>query len=938
MLEELQATVDGQLHLDLPTRLVFSRDGSFERIVPSGVFRPASKIDLQKLLPLVASRHVPMAVRGGGTGRTGGCLTRGLVIDLGATLNRIHFDPKTNTVDVEAGATVAAIEQVLNPVGRTLGFPPEWHSRSIGGIFASTSPDYTPGPWRDLFQSLLSWTFLFSEGLTYTFSNQAGPNQGLGEIPEFWGQRIAMIESASADWLKNRLSWCGLPGPRFNPAMKRHGGNAVGVLAGGLGQTGILLDARLETVETEQRLLTGLIAFGDLPTALDFLGQAVREHGVAATLYERRQVRSALHHFSEPWLDWADEAGEWLALLGSPPGAFSDWYFLNSVPAHRRWTAAGESLHKRVRFVMQSGWMRGGEGLSRASLGDFFVPLWDLEKALDKVREEMARSRVLASLMVHVERGQIEILPLGTANDLKTELPVEKILGEMGFRMARSILELGGSIGLEFGLGRTRRNWLALLPPWWLHYQADLKAILDPVAVFEPSDGEDESGPGVSHPVPVHLDEALPFGDLQGCTGCGQCRGTDKTFRLCPGYTAAGLEEATPRAKAMLAEAFAIGDLGAEESLGEKVQQVASWCVQCRMCEQGCPAGLKVPEWSQALAEARFVAEGGTWSGWLLAQADRMGPWLSQVSPLVNRMLRFGPIRWGLEKLTGLARERDVPCFSSRPFLETARKKGWDQISVSPRMRAAVFVDYFANYHRPEIAESLVKILHHNRIEAHVPKSQGPSGFAALVIGNRELALEQAKANLRVFADLAREGFPILCPEPTAALFLRKDLPRLVPGEESRLVASQVVEATSFLWDLMEQGVLQTDFVRMDLTVDHHVPCHVKALGRHPAGPEILKLIPGTEVRVLDVSCSGMAGLWGMEKTNLGSSLQIGKPMLSMWRGGKASMGSSECSSCRLQMLHGDSRPVFHPLEIIAAAYGYPSRDFPGKLQPGKRR
>lgn len=938
MLDELQAMVEGRLQSDLPTRLLYCRDGSFERIVPCAVLKPANKSDVQKVLPFATSRQIPLAFRGGGTGKAGGCLTSGLVIDLGANLNRVKYDPVTKTVEVEAGATVASIERVLGPLGRTLGFPPEWHARSIGGIFASTSPDFTPGPWRDFFHALLSWTFMFSEGSTLFFSNSSGPGSTVGEFPEFWGERIAMIESASADWLKNRLEWSALPGPRFNPSMKRPSVNAVGVLAGGLGQTGVLLEARLQTLEIDSHSFTGLIAFGDLPTALDFLTQMVQEHGIAATLFERRQVRSALHHFRDPWLEWADEAGEWVALIGAPSGVFADWHFLNSVPGHRKWDAVGESFHSRVRFVMQAGLMRGGEGQARASLGDFFVPLPELEKVLDKVREELVQSRLLASLVVHVERGQIAIHPMGPANDLKPELPPEKVAGEIGVRIARTVLEIGGSIGLEYGLGRAKKNWIPLLPPWWLHYQTDLKAILDPGGVLVPSEEEFKAVSVISESVGVQQEDTQNNRDVLGCTGCGECRGTEPALRLCPGFAAAGEEEATPRAKAMLVEAFAKGELKKEDYLSEKVQKVASWCVQCRMCEQGCPAGLKIPEWTQEIAAARFLAEGGAWSGWLLAQADRLGPWLSQVSPVVNRVLRFGPVRWGLEKLTGFSRKREIPTFSNRPFLDVARKKGWDKVPESPRMRAAIFVDYFANYHRPEIAESLVKILHHNRIEAHVPKNQGASGFAALVTGNRDTALEHAKANLRVFADLAREGFPILCPEPTAALFLRKDLPRLVPGEESRLVASQVVEATTFLWELNEQGLLQRDFLKLDISCDHHVPCHVKALEKPPAGPKLLTLIPGAKVRVLDVSCSGMAGLWGMEKSNVDSSFKIGAPMLGLWRGGEASIGSSECSSCRIQMQHGDSRAVLHPLEIIAAAYGLTPKDFPRKIQGGKKR
>lgn len=161
MLDELQELLDGTLHIDLPTRLLFCRDGSTGRQVPSGVFRPSSKADLRKLVPLASARQIPLTVRGGGTGKSGGCLTGGLVVDLGATLNRVTYDPETKSVEVDAGATVAAIEQILNPMGRTLGFPPEWRPRSVGGISPPHPPITRPVPGGTFFSPFYQGIFYF---------------------------------------------------------------------------------------------------------------------------------------------------------------------------------------------------------------------------------------------------------------------------------------------------------------------------------------------------------------------------------------------------------------------------------------------------------------------------------------------------------------------------------------------------------------------------------------------------------------------------------------------------------------------------------------------------------------------------------------------------------------------------------------------------------
>src|SRR5262249_21376254 len=154
-----------------------------------------------------------------------------------------------------------------------------------------------------------------------------------------------------------------------------------------------------------------------------------------------------------------------------------------------------------------------------------------------------------------------------------------------------------------------------------------------------------------------------------------------------------------------------------------------------------------------------------------------------------------------------------------------------------------------------------------NGVEVYVPPTQLGSGMAPLAYGDVESARRTVMKNLRLFAELAREGYFILCSEPTAALMFRQDALDLLPAGDERadaeLVAQQTVEWTAFVWELMQQGRLRRDFQRLELTVGHHVPCHLKALGGTPRGPGLLALIPGLQVRTIDVSCSGMAGTYG---------------------------------------------------------------------------
>ena len=71
--------------------------------------------------------------------------------------------------------------------------------------------------------------------------------------------------------------------------------------------------------------------------------------------------------------------------------------------------------------------------------------------------------------------------------------------------------------------------------------------------------------------------------------------------------------------------------------------------------------------------------------------------------------------------------------------------------------------------------------------------------MAPLAYGDVETAREIVQTNLRALADVAREGFPIICSEPTAALMFRHDALGLVDDPDLRLVAAQTVELTAYL-------------------------------------------------------------------------------------------------------------------------------------------
>ncbi len=354
----------------------------------------------------------------------------------------------------------------------------------------------------------------------------------------------------------------------------------------------------------------------------------------------------------------------------------------------------------------------------------------------------------------------------------------------------------------------------------------------------------------------------------------------------------------------------------------EEVRTVADLCVQCKMCAVECPAHIDVPRLMLEAKAANVAEHGMHRNDWFFSRLEDVLKWGSAVSFMANLALQSRTSRWLLDKFFGLAPQRRLPRFAARSFMARAQRRGWIKKPNGVRPIALYFVDLYANYIEPQIAEATVAVLQHNGYDVFIPAGQGASGMEALVHGDVETARELAQKNLRVLVEAARANWPIVCSEPSAALMLKQDYRDLQADDDVRAVAGRTVELTAFLWDLHQHGKLRTDFKPIEIGLGHHVPCHIKAAGGPIGGPELLKLIPKLRLYGIDVGCSGMAGTYGLKSASYANSRLAGEAMLTELRRPRNLFGSTECSSCRMQMEDGAEKRTLHPVQYLALAYG----------------
>ena len=716
------------------------------------------------------------------------------------------------------------------------------------------------------------------------------------------------------------------------------------LLIGSEGTLGIFTEATLRTIPLPASRGLVLLGFDSLDGALRAAERALPSRPAACELMDRRLVTLARERGPEIRTFVPAEAEAVLLIeyeSDEPSGAHEAARALidrlqrsERLAGYAATAFAEEEIDRMWQLretVLPSLYALKGGTQPIAFVEDVGVPVEALPVYLHKVQEVLQKAEVTASFLVHAGSGQVHTRPF-----LNLQKPEDQArLWALAEQIHGLAIELGGTVSTQHGTGLARTPWVARQYGRLFPVFRELKAIFDPHQRFNPGKivGPDPGMPAwplrqslVATAETEHWALRWQPGEVQAetlnCNGCGNCRTEAPSQRMCPLFRATHAEAATPRAKANLLRYLLQQDVDPRQLSSDEVRDVADLCVNSRMCRVECPAQVNACKLMLEVKAANVAEHGLDRLDWTLSRTESFAAFASMFAAITNSGLASRPVRWVLERFFGVSRKRHLPTFAGRSFLRRAARRGWTRRPRRRHDRVAYFVDVYANYNDPQIAEAVVAILHHNGIEVYVPPGQRGCGMAPLACGDVETAREVATHNLRIFADLARDGFQVIRSEPTAALMLRHDYPDLVDDPDTRVLAERVEELTAFLWNLHQQGRLRTDFERLALSVGHHVPCHLKALGRPPVGPALLALIPGLSVRTIDVNCSGMAGTFGLKARNYELSLEAGRPMLEQLRRPQAMFGSTECSTCRLQMEEGSGKRTLHPAQYLAFAYG----------------
>ncbi|MEQ8505511.1 MAG: heterodisulfide reductase-related iron-sulfur binding cluster [Rhodospirillales bacterium] len=406
------------------------------------------------------------------------------------------------------------------------------------------------------------------------------------------------------------------------------------------------------------------------------------------------------------------------------------------------------------------------------------------------------------------------------------------------------------------------------------------------------------------------------------CHGCRRC------FNLCDSF---------PRLFDLIDESES-GELDTVESRDFK--PIVDACTLCDMCFlTKCPY---VPphefnlDFPHLMLRARAIEQKKgkvPFAAREMTKTDRNGKLASSVSGLVNWACKCdnGLTRPAMEAAAGIHRDAKLPEFHAKTFMDRAESPPQVNADAPAFGRKAVlYATCFANYNNPTIGEAAQGVLAKNGVETEAVYPRC-CGMPQLEQGDIAAVAEAAREVAAELCQWIDKGYEIIGLVPSCALMMKFEWPLILPDDENvKKLSAHTSDITEYIVSIAKKEGLAEGMSALSGGVTAHIACHARAQNMGQKGAEMLKLVPDTEVKVIE-RCSGHGGSWGITKEFFEVGIKVGKPVARQASKNETPFVVSECPLARDHIVQGMEKletdvsginHAQHPIELMAISYG----------------
>jgi len=291
----------------------------------------------------------------------------------------------------------------------------------------------------------------------------------------------------------------------------------------------------------------------------------------------------------------------------------------------------------------------------------------------------------------------------------------------------------------------------------------------------------------------------------------------------------------------------------------------------------------------------------------------------NMVAPIVNATLGLKPVKAVLHGVLGIDKHRTFPAYSSQKF-ETWYKRMAAKKQDSYSKHVSYFHGCYVNYNFPQLGKNLVKIMNAVGYGVHLLEKEKCCGVALIANGLSGQARRQGKVNIRSIRKAAEQNRIVLTTSSTCTFTMRDEYEHLLDIKTDD-VRENITLATRFLYRLIEKGDIKLAFRKdFKMRTAYHSACHMEKMGWIIYSTELLKMIPGLELIMLDSQCCGIAGTYGFKKENYQRSQEIGSGLFKQIKELNPDCVSTDCETCKWQIEMSTGYEVKNPISILADA------------------
>jgi FAD/FMN-containing dehydrogenase/Fe-S oxidoreductase len=962
----LSAAISGEVHVDPYFCALYSTDASLYQIQPACVVIPKSADDVAAAVRAAAEYGLPIIPRGSGTSLSGQSIGAGMVVDFSKYMNAIlELDTQASTARVQPGVVLDQLNRRAARHGLQFGPDVATSSRAnLGGMIGNNSAGARSIRHGKTVDHVIELAVVLADGSTTRFGpltpaqlQEAASGQGLAaracrEVPRIvadckdevlarYPKILRRVSGYNLDELiPETRHW--YPPPESVARVRQIEAarfpaadfNLSKLIVGAEGTLGVATEALVHLVPLPPHRGIVVLHFEALdhtcaalesalqfaPSAVEFLDKLIVQLARQSLEYRHyldfvvgEPESLMIVEFCGPSPDEVrGKVNELAAALHGRPGLYHILPALEPRLCDHIWACRKASLPLLMGIP--------GNRKPIAFVEDTAVHPGRLPEFVKRFRQIVHRHGTDGAFYGHASVGCLHIRPLLDPADRGD---LERIR-QISLEVADLVLEFGGAMSGEHGDGLAR-SYLnpRLFGPRLYQAFKEIKAAFDPQNLLNP--GKIVDGPSPVENLRMGANDrtlkvrtALDFSSQGGlaraaelCNGSGLCRKT-QTGTMCPSFMATGDEEHSTRGRANALRLVLSGVLPPEQLTGPRLYQTFDLCLQCKGCKAECPSNVDVAKLKVEFLAQYYGKHGVPWGAWALGHVARLNRLGAALAPVSNWVAALPGAAWLREKLLGIDRRRPLPAFHRNHFARWFRNHRRPP-KPAPRGKIILLDDCLTSYCEPGVNQAAVELLEAAGYEVLLAGLHC-CGRALISKGLVDEAKKLARQNIGRLLPAVRSGVIVTGCEPSCLLTLADDYLDLVPGDEAREVADRVRLIDTHL--VREKIELPLAAGESSHDVILHAHCHQRALVGARDTVRALQMVPGTQVKLLDSGCCGMAGSFGYEHYDL--SMKIGQRVLfpAVHAAGAAAIVAPGFS-CRHQIAQATGKQPLHPAEYL---------------------